>query len=87
VRANIGEALLASGANEKAVEACTTPSLPEDDRELCLAIAYHCLGRTEEAEQQFKQLKALARDGGSVMIAGIYAQWGDRAAALAADSL
>ena len=83
VRANIGEAFLASGANEKAIDVCMPPALPKVESELCLAIAYHRLGRTAEAEQQFKQVKALAGDSGSVMMAGVYAQWGDRAAALA----
>jgi TolB-like protein/Flp pilus assembly protein TadD len=83
VQANIGEALLASGANEQAVEACKQPALPKEDGQLCLAIAYHRLGRTAEAEENFRQLRSLLGDTGSVMIAGVYTQWGDRAAALA----
>ena len=49
---------------------------------LLLALAYHGLKRQADAENEAAQFKALTQDKGSVELAGVYAQLGDKAAAL-----
>src|SRR4029077_6126957 len=56
--------------------------LDEDDRHWCLAIAYHALGKRAEAETELARLRALDGEAGEFFLAEVYAQWGDRAAAL-----
>ena len=56
--------------------------LDEDDRHWCLAVAYHALGRRAEAETELAKLKALDGEAGAFFCAEVYAQWGERAAAL-----
>jgi len=77
-------ALLASRQIDKARKACESPSTPLDDdgRHFCLALAYHALGRQVDAERDLEQLKAIDGDAEALSYAEIYAQWGNKAAAL-----
>jgi Flp pilus assembly protein TadD len=63
---------------------CELPATPvhEDYRHNCLALAYHALGRQANAERELQQLKDLAGDSQAYNYAEIYAQWGNKAAAL-----
>jgi hypothetical protein len=45
-------------------------------------LAYHGLGRQQEAQNELEQYKALHKDGATLELAGVYAQWGNSAAAL-----
>jgi|HubBroStandDraft_1064217.scaffolds.fasta_scaffold12111_2 TolB-like protein/tetratricopeptide (TPR) repeat protein len=76
--------LLASGENQHALQLCESTATPLDEgtRYPCLAVAYHALGRQTEAEQELDKLRALAGDNGAYVYAEIYAQWGDKPAAL-----
>ena len=76
-------ALLASGQFEQVRQKCESPATPldEDDRHYCLALAYHALERQSDAEREFEQFKALDSDA-PCSNASIYAQWGDKVAAL-----
>ncbi len=76
--------LLASGENEHARQLCESTATPLDEgtRQPCLAVAYHALGRQTDAQQQLDKLRALAGDDAAFVYAEIYAQWGDRPAAL-----
>jgi TolB-like protein/DNA-binding winged helix-turn-helix (wHTH) protein/tetratricopeptide (TPR) repeat protein len=49
---------------------------------MCLAIAYHMLGRQREAAAELAKTRAVLGDNGAFIYARIYAQWGDTAAAL-----
>ena len=49
---------------------------------MCLAIAYHMLGRLPEAAAELAKTRAVLGDNGAFLYARIYAQWGDAAAAL-----
>jgi len=76
---------LASHRTELARQYCESASSPmvQWGRHYCLALAYHALGRQRDAERQLQQLMALG--GGiadAIPYAGIYAQWGDKAAAM-----
>ncbi len=84
VKFKIANALLASGQYEQAREICESDSMPPQHggRQLCLAWAYHGLGRQRDAENELRQFKALHHD--DVEVAGVYAQWGNKAAALQA---
>jgi TolB-like protein/Tfp pilus assembly protein PilF len=86
VKFKIANALVASGQYEQAREICESDSMPPQHggRQLCLAWAYHGLGRQRDAENELRQLKALHHSDADVEIAGVYAQWGDKAAALQA---
>jgi tetratricopeptide (TPR) repeat protein len=83
VRANIANALLASGAADEARLLCESSAMPPNNpiRQECLSLAYHQLGRQSEAEHQFQEFKAGHPDA-AVEIAGVYAQWGDTKSAL-----
>jgi TolB-like protein len=49
----------------------------------CLALAYHALGRLDDARQEFEKLKAGPNpELNALELAGIYAQWGDDVSAL-----
>jgi TolB-like protein len=81
------DVLLASGQFDQARKECESPSAPLSDwgRHRCLALAYHALGHHVDAERELARFKAIiAADGDSDAydIAGFYAQWGDKAAAL-----
>ena len=56
--------------------------LDEDDEHWCLAVAYNALGKRAEAETELARLRALDGEAGEFFLAEVYAQWGDRAAAL-----
>jgi TolB-like protein len=78
------DAYLGMGHPEDALKLCmsqTTP-LEADDRLDCLALAYQALRRRKEAERELAALRALDGDNGAIYYADIYAQWGERAAAL-----
>jgi tetratricopeptide (TPR) repeat protein len=78
------ESNLALGRPQLALQTCESPATPleEDDRHLCLALAYHALGKLREATAELDELKARQGDLDAVLYAAIYAQWGDPAAAL-----
>jgi TolB-like protein len=78
------DALVASGQIEKALVTCESPSTPldDDDRQSCLALVYHKLGRQPDAVREMEKFKAVVGDDGAYGIAGVYAQWGDKPAAL-----
>jgi serine/threonine-protein kinase len=81
----IPHTLIASGQIEKARMTCESPSMPldEDDRHYCLALVYHTLGRQADAERELEKFKAVpGRYDEEYDLAGLYAQWGDKAAAL-----
>jgi hypothetical protein len=78
------ESNLALGRPQLASQTCESPATPldEDDRHLCLALAYHALGKLQQAAAELGELKARQGDLGAALYAAIYAQWGDPAAAL-----
>ena len=73
------DVLLASGQTERARQECEAPATPldEDDRNWCLALAYHALGRKADAERELEQFTALRGDRAAYLYAGVYAQWGN----------
>jgi TolB-like protein/Tfp pilus assembly protein PilF len=77
-------ALVASGQIEKARMTCESPTAPldDDDRHSCLALVYHALGRQVDAEREMKEFQSVVGTDGAYDVAGIYAQWGDKVAAL-----
>ena len=77
---------LALGRYDAARQTCESRSvrLDEDDRHWCLAVAYHALGKPAQAQAQLAGLKALDGEAGAFFFAEVYAQWGDRTAALKA---
>jgi eukaryotic-like serine/threonine-protein kinase len=79
------ESDLALGRPALAAQTCESPATPldEDDRHLCLALAYHALGKVKQAATELEELKALDGDLSAASYAAVYAQWGDPAAALA----
>jgi TolB-like protein/Flp pilus assembly protein TadD len=81
---DLAQILLNSGQFEKARQVCESPASPldDEDRHFCLALAYHALRRQVEAERELKLLLAQAKDSATYIIAVIYAQWGDKPAAL-----
>jgi TolB-like protein len=78
------QSYLALGRPQLASQTCESPATPldEDDRHLCLALAYHALRKLKEATAELEELRALQGDLGAVQYAAIFAQWGDPAAAL-----
>ena len=52
------------------------------DYQVCLALAYHKLGRQTDAASALARFKALRGDAGAYGYATIYAQWGDAREAL-----
>ena len=52
------------------------------DYQVCLALAYHKLGRQTDAASALARFKALRGDAGAYDCATIYAQWGDAREAL-----
>jgi eukaryotic-like serine/threonine-protein kinase len=78
------QSYLALGRPELASQTCESPATPldEDDRHVCLAIAYHALGKAKQAATELEQFKSRDGDLGANGYAAIYAQWGDPAAAL-----
>jgi TolB-like protein/Tfp pilus assembly protein PilF len=78
------DAVVASGQIDKALVTCESPSTPldDDDRHSCLALVYHKLGRQADAVREMEKFKAVVGDDGAYGIAGVYAQWGDKPAAL-----
>jgi serine/threonine protein kinase/tetratricopeptide (TPR) repeat protein len=69
---------------ELAAQTCESPATPldEGDRHLCLALAYHALGKIGEAAAELNQLKAIDGELGAASYADVYAQWGDTDKAL-----
>jgi TolB-like protein/Tfp pilus assembly protein PilF len=84
VNFNIANTMLAAGQFEQARVLCESMTAPSQAgaRHLLLALAYHGLKRQADAENEAAQIKALIKDQGSVELAGVYAQLGDKAAAL-----
>lgn len=77
-------AYLGMGHPQEALKLCSSQSTPfdADNRHACLALTYHALGRRKEAEREFATLRAMDGDSIAIFYAGIYAQWGEPAAAL-----
>jgi TolB-like protein len=80
----LSEAFLVSGHVEQARQLCEAPAAPmtEDARHLCLAVAYHTLGRQADAEDELGQFKKLEGDSRPFEYAEVYAQWGNAPDAL-----
>jgi len=72
-------ALLGAGQNLQAQQECGSPATVIDDggRYMCLAIAYHALGRQPDAERYLKLFQAQYGDSAAFWYSGVYAQWGD----------
>jgi len=84
VQTLITEALLASGRVQQAQQLCESRTTPidEDFRHHCLALAYHALGRQQDASKELERLRTLNGDASAYGFAEIYAQWGDKAKSL-----
>lgn len=84
LNSSIADVLLASGETKKASLFCESRRTPLDDdyRRICLALSYHALNRQVDAERELKQLQASDGDTAAFAYAEIYAQWGNRVAAL-----
>lgn len=78
------ESQLASAHFELARQTCESSATPldEDDRHYCLALAYHALKRAPEAEREFERMRLLDGSAAYCDYAGVYAQWGDKLAAM-----
>jgi eukaryotic-like serine/threonine-protein kinase len=78
------QSYLALGHPELASQTCESPATPldEGDRHLCLALAWHALGKMKQAAMELDELEALDGDLGAAGYAEIYAQWREPAAAL-----
>ena len=78
------QSYLALGRPKLASQTCESPATPldEGDRHLCLALAYHALGKMTQAAAELEELKTLDGNLGAATYAAIYAQWGDPSAAL-----
>ena len=75
---------LALGRFDEARQTCESQraGLDEDDQHWCLALAYHALGKRAAAEAELARLEELDGEAGAFYYAEVYAQWGERAAAL-----
>jgi tetratricopeptide (TPR) repeat protein len=75
---------LALGHPELAQQTCESPATPLDerDRQLCLALAYHALGKIKQATIKLEELNASEGDLDAANYAAVYAQWDEPAAAL-----
>jgi TolB-like protein/DNA-binding winged helix-turn-helix (wHTH) protein len=71
---------LGRGDFKSALPACTAGQGWRDL--VCLALAYHGLGRQADAEAALSRLHTMIGDTGAFQYAEIYAQWGDKDAAL-----
>jgi tetratricopeptide (TPR) repeat protein len=80
----IAETYLALGKAQMAQRYCESSSslLQESYRYLCLALAYHALGRLPEAETELARYKASYGESAAYDYADINAQWGNTQAAL-----
>ena len=76
----LGYAYQDNGNLQSARAACE--SADEDNKEICLAVAYKKLGRHADAEAMLAKLQGRRGDDDAVFYAMIYAQWGDTARAL-----
>jgi serine/threonine-protein kinase len=76
----LGGVLLMQGHPEAARQLCA-PAANLEEKEV-LAIADHQLGRSAEAEASLSKLRADQGDAGAFSYAEIYAQWGQKSAAL-----
>jgi adenylate cyclase len=76
--------LLASGQFEQARQICDSipPGTPPDFQVHCLVLAYHGLGRQQDAERELQRSEGLQKNEPSVELTGVYAQLGNKAAAL-----
>ena len=76
--------MLAAGRYQAAITRCDTrvPFITEDIARYCLAFAYHAVGRLSDAQRILDQIITADGDAGASALAGIYAQWGDKPAAL-----
>ena len=84
IESYITSALLAAGRYQAAITRCETrvPFITEDIARYCLAFAYHAVGRLSDAQRMLDQIITSDGDAGASALAGIYAQWGDKPAAL-----
>jgi TolB-like protein len=75
---------LALGQPDRARQMCESSSalLDDDNRNECLAFAYHALGRPAQAKDALEKLMATYGDSRASSYAEIYSQWGDRVSAL-----
>ena len=83
-KANYGEwglALYALGDFERARTTCET-AREDEGSQLCLALAYHKLGRDADAERELAKVRAAEGNDAAYSYACIYAQWGDLRKAL-----
>ena len=63
-----------------AIRACSPASDYRDD--LCLAWAYHRIGRAEDARAEFGKAQAQVGDNAAYLYANLFAQWGQTEEAL-----
>ena len=84
VNSYLAPALIATGQVQQARQLCESAATPFNDefRFECLALAYHALGRQADAEHQFNQLQAKFGDSAAYGYATLFAQWGNKPAAL-----
>jgi serine/threonine-protein kinase len=76
---------LGLGEPQRALAICQHPagSMADDTRHYCLAIVFNALGRLPEAQSELQALKSLGwGEARAVSFAMLYAQWGDKRAAL-----
>lgn len=71
---------IGSGRPDKARDVCEPTLTAADPLYSCLAVAYHALGRTADAESALQKEMARSGDHGAYNYATVYAQWGDKAA-------
>jgi TolB-like protein/Flp pilus assembly protein TadD len=85
IEGNIAGTMIAAGHLEAARQRCESDSLglSEQNRDYCLALVYHRLGRQTDAENALGQLRAKAGDEEALAYAEIYSAWGDTSKALA----
>ena len=82
VRTELGFTQYLLGDLQAARASCEPVAGEYDLGQLCLAITYQKLGRHIDAQAALTKLKALWGDGGPIVYAEVYAQWGDTAKAL-----
>jgi predicted Zn-dependent protease len=75
----LGSILLKQGKPDAARQICEAGAMWTDE---CLAIAYHALGRQEEAEANAARMYADSGDDNSYNLADVYAQWNQPALAM-----
>jgi adenylate cyclase len=84
VESHVNKTLILAGRFDEARERCESPatSLTEASRHVCLAFAYHGIGRRSDAERELDQFMAQHGLDGAYTYASVYATWGDTETAL-----